>query len=278
MYSEDQFMTDRNQKWVRHFAAGTLAGLTLHLSCTAPSTDHGPKDLVVLSYNIHHGQGTDGVFDLERIAEVINETGADLVALQEVDVRTGRASGVDQASELGRLTGMVPVFGEAMPYDGGSYGEAILSRWPIAESQVIPLPASPSHEPRAAVSITVIPKDWESPIRFVGTHLDNSEDPADRTSQVVELLSRLNPLELPTLLVGDFNSQPNSVPMQLIFQAGWTSADPLWIPTYPSISPEIKIDWILQSPGCAGQVTAGEVLIEPLASDHCPYQARWTLP
>lgn len=62
--------------------------------------------LRVLTYNIHHGEGTDGVLDLERIAGVIKGASPDLVALQEVDVGAERTGGVDQAGELGRLTGM----------------------------------------------------------------------------------------------------------------------------------------------------------------------------
>ena len=67
----------------------------------------GPaRELRVLSYNIHHGRGTDGAIDLPRIARVIAATRPDLVALQEVDRGTGRANGVDQADALGELTGL----------------------------------------------------------------------------------------------------------------------------------------------------------------------------
>jgi endonuclease/exonuclease/phosphatase family metal-dependent hydrolase len=68
----------------------------------------------VLSYNIHHGAGTDGELDLPRIANVIRRLKPDLVALQEVDKKTQRSRGVDQAAELGRLTGMHAVFGKAI--------------------------------------------------------------------------------------------------------------------------------------------------------------------
>src|SRR5688572_3660564 len=93
----------------------------------ARRTAAGPSPrLRVLTYNIHHGEGTDARFDLERLARIIREARPDLVALQEVDRRTRRASGVDQAAELGRLTGMNVVFGKAMDHDGGEYGQAIL--------------------------------------------------------------------------------------------------------------------------------------------------------
>jgi endonuclease/exonuclease/phosphatase family metal-dependent hydrolase len=231
-----------------------------------------------MSYNIHHGQGNDERFDLERLAGVIRSTGADLVALQEVDVKTGRASGVDQAAELGRLTGMHVVFGEAMPYDGGSYGEAVLSRWPVLEQRVLPLPASGDHEPRAAVEIVVRVPGSERDLRFVGTHLDHTRDEADRLAQVAELLRQLAPGAIPTLLVGDLNSDPDSAAMGLFFGAGWTPADPTLAPTFPADTPTGKIDWILQAPGTAGHLERAQVLDEPVASDHCPFVARWVFP
>src|SRR5690349_3575464 len=87
--------------------------------------------LPVLSYNLHHCGGTDGKRDVERIAKVIERSGADLVALQEVDNRTKRTNHVDQAAELGKLTKMHAVFGKAMEWDGGDYGDAILSKYEI---------------------------------------------------------------------------------------------------------------------------------------------------
>ena len=84
--------------------------------------------LRILSFNIYHGETMRGDFDLEQLARVIRQADPDLVALQEVDLYTGRSSGRDLASELGLLTRMVPLFGRAMPFDGGEYGEGILSR------------------------------------------------------------------------------------------------------------------------------------------------------
>ena len=65
----------------------------------------------ILAYNIHHGAGMDGILDLRRVAALIRELDPDLVALQEIDSATTRTGGVDQAAELGRLTGLTPIFG-----------------------------------------------------------------------------------------------------------------------------------------------------------------------
>src|SRR5690606_14987157 len=90
-----------------------------------------PLRVRVMAYNIHHCLGIDGELDVERIAGVINAANPDLVTLQEVDNRTERSDRVDQAAELGRLTGMHARFGRAIDHQGGEYGQAILSRWPI---------------------------------------------------------------------------------------------------------------------------------------------------
>ena len=99
-----------------------------------------PGTLRVLTYNIHHGEAMDKKFDYQRLAKVINDLSPDIVALQEVDVGTERAGGVDQAALLGKLCRMHHAFGPAMPYQGGQYGEAILSRFPIEKVLVHPLP------------------------------------------------------------------------------------------------------------------------------------------
>ena len=72
----------------------------------------------VLTYNIHHGEGTDGIVDLPRLAQIVKSVQPDLVALQEVDQLTERASGVDQLHALAQLTGMRARFGKAMDYTG----------------------------------------------------------------------------------------------------------------------------------------------------------------
>ena len=89
-------------------------------------THPDPVDLRILTYNIHHGEGTDGLLDLERLAGVIGEARPDGVALQEVDAGTERAGGIDQAAAIAGHLGWEHAFAEAMPYQGGSYGEALL--------------------------------------------------------------------------------------------------------------------------------------------------------
>ena len=255
-------------------ALGIGLALSAPLACSSAPEASGAVELTVLSYNIHHGEGTDGVFDLERIAQVILDSDADLVALQEVDVNTGRASGVDQAGELARLTGMQAYFGEAIAYDGGSYGDAVLSRLPVSSHQNWKLPAEPNHEQRVAVSVMVeLPNG--TPVRFIGTHLDHTSDPSDRIAQSKSLLSQAFPTgeaSPATLLLGDMNAQPDSEPMRIFLEA-FDSAAPDGIPSFPSDVPIKAIDWVLFAPSDAWQVLDVHVLDEPVASDHAPLRA-----
>src|SRR5688500_1044104 len=76
------------------------------------------EPLRVLCYNIHHGEGTDGELELERIARVIRSENPDVAALQEVDQNTQRTGNVDQPAELARLTAMQVVFGKNIGFEG----------------------------------------------------------------------------------------------------------------------------------------------------------------
>src|SRR4051812_30930666 len=101
-----------------------LLGLTIGLMVVASARAELPAEIRVVTYNIHHGEGTDKKFGLERIAKVVMAERPDIVALQEVDQGTKRASGVDQPAEFARLMGMEVVFGRNIPFDGGGYGTA----------------------------------------------------------------------------------------------------------------------------------------------------------
>jgi endonuclease/exonuclease/phosphatase family metal-dependent hydrolase len=109
---------------------GILFGLT-SVSAQTPTVR-------VLCYNIHYGQGNDGVYNLERLAAVIADVKPDLVALQEVDVGVKRSGRVHQAMRLGELTGMAVRYGPTQHYQGGLYGNAVLTRLPILDVAIHP--------------------------------------------------------------------------------------------------------------------------------------------
>ena len=225
-----------------------------------------PDTIRVLTYNIHHGEGMDDSLDLERIAALIREVDPDLVALQEVDSVTARTNSVNQAAELGRLTGMNPVFGSFMPYDGGAYGMAILSRWPIVESTNIRLPDG--EEPRTGLTVTVASPESERRLRFVGIHFYRTEE--ERLAQVKSLEDAVGEPAVPMIWAGDFNSTPESEVMQYL-ATNWTilekGEDRL---TFSSYEPEREIDFVLVRPNSSFSLLGQRVLDEPVASDHRP--------
>ena len=92
---------------------------------------HARSRLRVMTYNIHVGVGMDKQLNLQRIADVVKLEHPDLVGLQEVDRGVKRTEGIDEIAELGRLTGMEYAFAHNLDYQGGQYGVAILSRFPI---------------------------------------------------------------------------------------------------------------------------------------------------
>ena len=169
----------------------------------------------VLTFNILHGATMKGDYDLEVIDRVIRESDADLVALQEVDFMTMRARGYDLVTELGWRVKMAPLFARAMDYDGGEYGEGILSRYSYASTRNVPLPYSEGREPRTALEvITILP--FGDTIVFIGTHLDHLGDETDRVRQVKRINEVFLQNKHPVILAGDLNAVPGSVSIGIL--------------------------------------------------------------
>lgn len=222
----------------------------------------------ILTFNILHGGTTQGDFDLDKIATVIQQTNPDLVALQEVDFKTNRARQYDLATELGWRTKMAPLFGKAMNYDGGGYGEGVLTKMPIISSRNIPLPHSPGNEPRAALEVTVELKSGDT-ICFIGTHLEHQRGSTDRTEQVNEINRVFLPNKYPTILAGDLNDTPESEAITILKKYWNDSAEDNSAFTYSSENPQMRIDYIFFRPENKWNVLDYQVICDTIASDHC---------
>ncbi len=228
----------------------------------------GSTTIKVLTFNIYHGETMQGNFDLDRIASVIKAVDPDLVAMQEVDFKTNRAHQYDLATELGWRTKMASLFGIAMPYDGGGYGEAILSKRPIIASQNVPLPHSPENEARTALQVFVEMESGDT-ICFIGTHLEHQKNNPDRIIQVKKINEVFTKVKYPTLLAGDLNATPSSMPIEIL-KTVWTdgfSNNPEF--TFPSDNPDRKIDYIMYRPENRWKVIENRVICDKIASDHC---------
>ncbi len=255
----------------------SISSIFIGPASQAQSNTTQPCSLRVFSYNIYHGETMKGDFDLDLIAEVIRNTDADLVALQEVDFRTRRARGYDLATELAHRAGYLPLFAKAMDFDGGAYGEAILSKYPVIASRKVDLPHSSANEPRTALEITTEICSGDT-IQFIGTHLDHTRDPRDRVRQCQALNQSFVSNAYPTILAGDLNATPESEAMKILF-AHWTPADGAkFDPTIPTKSPKRKIDYILYLPRDRWEVLETETICDTIASDHCGLLATLLLP
>ncbi|MEM9141810.1 MAG: endonuclease/exonuclease/phosphatase family protein [Bacteroidota bacterium] len=227
------------------------------------------KVVRVLSFNIYHGEtvNADKRFDLDLLAKIIRDEAPDLVALQEVDFKTKRAQGYDLATELGQRTQMAPLFGKAMAFDGGGYGEGILSTTAFLVTRNHPLKAQEGKEPRAALAVEVLLKSGDT-IRFVGTHLDHTREETDRINQARQLNALFAENDRPTIMAGDLNATPDSETMKILFQH-WAPSLTDFAPTAPSDNPKAKIDYILFRPQKSWRVLETKVICNDRATDHC---------
>ncbi|MBW7990963.1 MAG: hypothetical protein FVQ84_13235 [Planctomycetes bacterium] len=228
-----------------------------------------PCRISVLTYNIYHGADANGNSNLDAVAGIINSLGPDLVALQEVDNKTTRAKGLDLTSELSQRTGMKGIFGKAMDYAGGGYGEAVLTRHPIIYTKNNLLPHTPNAEPRAALEIQIELPSGEKVV-FVGTHLDHVRDPTNRMNQSNRIKELYQDYDLPIILSGDLNAAPGSDPINLLSEQWFYAAQDDPQPTSPSVRPRRKIDYIMYKPKDRWKVIEVRVIDEKVASDHCP--------
>lgn len=249
-------------------------------ACAAPAGSPAPGSaaLRVLVYNVHAGKDAGGVDNLARVAGIVRETGADVVLLQEVDQGTERSGRVDQVAELSRLTGMHGVFGRTLDYQGGGYGIALLSRWPVTQDTLIHLPVDPpqeraggSREPRGVLRARVAAPG--APLYLLNTHLDASGTDTYRRQEVAALLEiagRLRDGGARVLVGGDFNATPESAVAGSMTAAGWRDGWPACGGageglTFPAREPVKRIDYLFfpESTACdSAEVVGGEV------SDH----------
>jgi endonuclease/exonuclease/phosphatase family metal-dependent hydrolase len=253
-----------------------LALLTLgSASCAILSQLGSPQgvELTAVTYNIRHGAGMDDSLRLERTAAALRPLAADFIALQEVDRNVNRSNKVDQARLLGDLLGMKSAFGAFMDYQGGEYGLAILSKWPIVRSTPLRLPDG--NEPRVALLVQVTLADG-SPLTVVCVHFDWVNNDNFRYAQAKALAATLDTLSTPYLLMGDFNDEPGSRTIRLFergaMEAEKPAANHFTFPAAPA--PEKEIDFIFVSPAKRWQVDSVAVLDERMASDHRPVVAK----
>lgn len=230
-------------------------------------------------YNMHHGKAADGTSNLERIAGVIRESGADIVGFNEVDRFFSRRSGfADQFEWLRERLDMNGVFGPALTRKKGNYtgeyGNALFSRFPIRSHANHGLRSRRLRisEPRSLLEADIeLPSGL--PLKVFLTHL--SVIPVLRRIQAGLVAERIGAAERPAILLGDLNLIPHSAAWRrlsgVLDDAAQRSLG-ISLNTFPSIFPATQKDYIFVHP----EVRVRDIdvfLHDRHASDHLPLLA-----
>lgn len=230
------------------------------------------KRIRILTYNVHSCIGTDRRVDPARIASVIAQAEADIVALQEIDVRRLRTGRTDQASMIASLLKMEAHFNPTLTFAEEQYGDAIITSWPTKAVKAGPLPSR--GEPRGALAVEIAIGDVT--LNVVNTHLGLRG--RDRIQQMTALIgpawlhASVNPKA--TILCGDLNAIPASATYRLISRllkdVQLLGNRPSYA-TFPSRYPLMRLDHIFVSNDI--RVIDSAVLrnkLTAVASDHLP--------
>lgn len=256
----------------------TVCLMLLHyflLALPASASTSTEDSIKVLTYNINVGVSADTrVLDLERIADTIRDSGADVVGLQRVDKHYGaRSEWKDQAKEIADLLGMYYVYGANIdnnPPQAGDprrqYGNAILSKYPIVSSENHLL--TPGREQRGMLSAEI---DWNGKtLWFNSTHLAGIT--AETDIQVPEILAATSQQTGYKVFSGSLNHQPGDSELQPLNEAFYdVRTGRLGGETNPAINPHSRTDYVYADYQL--EVVNSEV-VNSLASNSRPFLAE----
>jgi endonuclease/exonuclease/phosphatase family metal-dependent hydrolase len=266
-----------------------LAVSTVALALATPAEAAGvrrqrpERPLRVATFNIHHGAGLDGVVDLERIAGVVERTGAEVVGLQEVDRHwSARSDFVDQATWLAERLDMHLVYGANLDQDPltvgaprRQYGTAILSRYRLRDSRNTLLPRPEGGEQRGLLEAGISVRGAR--LRVFNTHLQHTSQ-VERLAQVDVIRSVLARSRESVVVLGDLNATPDSPEIAAITEDltdAWAVAGEGDGYTYDAATPHARIDYVLTS---SNVVARSAVVVSTDAADHLPVVVDLALP
>lgn len=226
---------------------------------------HDTPTVRIMTFNIHHGEGEDGIYDIGRIADFILTHKPDLVMLQEVDRGfSERSNNEDQPTMLADHLGYHYFYG---PNIGDSYGNMILSRFPLDGAINIPLPNPAGKEPRGLIYGTV--EIGGKRIALYCTHL-SAFSAENRARQIARLGDILMGQKYPAICGGDFNTRP-SEQLALLLSPGRTFS------SRRQLGLDDGIDDVLLSADLENAVVSGYIA-ETVYSDHPAYIIDCRLP
>ncbi|KWE86250.1 endonuclease/exonuclease/phosphatase family protein [Burkholderia territorii] len=231
-----------------------------------PAAAPGGRDLRIATYNIRGGYGAWPARAADRIAAVIHELDADVVALQEVPLGGTRAP--DVLAHLRDATGMHAVAGPTIDTPERRYGNAVLSRCPIRAARTLDL-SFHQREPRGALDADI--DCGAGTLRVVATHLGLSAN--ERSAQVQRLLAAFDTGTMPVILMGDINEWfVRGRALQALVTRFRRAPAPR---TFPTLYPVFSLDRIWIHPGeLLIDVNVHRSMLARRASDHYPLVAR----
>jgi endonuclease/exonuclease/phosphatase family metal-dependent hydrolase len=194
----------------------------------------GPGEIRVVTYNIRAGLG-----GLDAIAEDVRKLSPDVVALQEVERGVRRSREIDQARALAEALGMEHAFGGSFRVERGEHGVAILSRFPMADVEIVRLPQGNGRWPRVALKARIDAPG--APFRMVCVHLTRpwgwpTSHTRARLAQIRAMRESLAGDSLAAVVAGDFNSFPISLEglaMSRWLRNAWKPWRDGWATTFP---------------------------------------------
>lgn len=218
----------------------------------------------------------DHILDLPRTARVIQAANPDFVILNEVDEGTVRSFGVQQADSLGKLLDLHALFGRSIDYDGGQYGNALLSRYPIFDFHIVDLSTDSLLEGRS-VFISRIDMQGDT-LTIMGTHLGLRAD--EQQEQVARIIQTL-PEHDRIILAGDFNFEENSenyLGITHVLRDGLKEVNLGPSLSFPADNPVRRIDYIFIGVGIeALESSPFQHMAITTASDHQPQLLHFNL-
>lgn len=224
--------------------------------------------LRVATWNMHGGVGLDGRFTPERIARVIGELDADVIALQEFG---SRDLGCDLRAQLERAGAAHAIVMPTFQKYSSDFGNVVLTRWPASAITCHPLGVS-GREPRNVMDLVI---DYgPGTLRVLATHLGLRA--AERQRQITRLRELLEASSLAqTIVLGDFNEWGRGRALQQLVEHFGAHAAPA---TFPAPCPIVALDriWVAPVAACV-DLRVHKTRTARIASDHLPLVATLEL-
>lgn len=258
-----------------HLRLIVIPALILFISCSRKNIPavSANNTIKVMTYNVHHCNPPvkPGVIDIDAIAAVIKKEKPDVIALQEIDVNTGRSGHINEAEQLALKAGYKSFFfAKAIDFDGGQYGVAILSKYPLSGMKVHALPtdetAGGEHRVLAIGTVTL---PGGKTFHFACTHLDAERNDASRLLQIKEIKRLTEESSYPLIIAGDFNAVAGSSVINILDE-NFTRTCSNCKSTLLEDGNTDAIDFIAFRSKTEFEVISHNVVNERQASDHMP--------